>query len=185
MQPSRRGRRFAARIGTMKRSLLLAALLVASPALGAEAAAVSVEGLARASDTVVRGQVRKITPTLSADGRRVFTLVDVEVAATWRGGSLVTVRVIVPGGEAGGIGQRVEGAPSFGEGEDVVVFLHRAEAGGFRVAGLAQGKFSVAGLNAAPDLSHTRFVASLVQPGERRVEGMSVGELERRVRSVP
>ena len=169
----------------MKKSLFLAALLVASPALGAEAAAVSVEGLARASDAVVRGQVRKITATLSPDGRRVFTLVDVDVATTWRGKSLGALRVIVPGGEAGGIGQRVDGAPAFGEGEEVVVFLHRAEAGGYRVAGLAQGKFSVAGMNAAPDLSRMRMVAEQVKPGERRAEGMSVAELERRVRSVP
>ena len=168
----------------MKTPVLLAAILLASPALGAEAAALSVEGLARASDAVVRGQVRKITPTLSADGRRVFTLVDVDISSTWRGKSLGTLRVIVPGGEAGGIGQRVDGAPVFAGGEEVVVFLHRAEAGGYRVAGLAQGKFSVAGMNAAPDVSRTRFVAEQVQPGERRAEGMSVAELERRVRSV-
>ena len=52
----------------------------------------------------------------------------------------------------GGIGQRVDGAPAFAGGEEVVVFLNRAEAGGYRVAGLAQGKFSVAGMNATPDL---------------------------------
>ena len=168
----------------MKTPVLLAAILLASPALGAEAAALSVEGLARASDAVVRGQVRKMTPTLSADGRRVFTLVDVDVAVTWRGTSVGTLRVIVPGGEAGGIGQRVDGVPVFAGGEEVVVFLNRAEAGGYRVAGLAQGKFSVAGMNAAPDVSRTRFVAEQVKPGERRAEGMSVAELERRVRSV-
>jgi transcriptional regulator GlxA family with amidase domain len=168
----------------MRKGLSLAVLLLASPAFGSEAAAVSVEGLTRASDAVVRGQVRNITSTQSPDGRRVFTLVDVSVAATWRGTSPGMVRVIVPGGEAGRIGQRVDGAPAFSEGEEVVVFLSRAEAGGYRVAGLAQGKFSVAGTNAAPNLSRTRFVAEQVQPGERRAEGMSVAELERRVRSV-
>ncbi len=169
----------------MRTSALLALLLVASPALGAQAIALSVEGLARSSDAVVRGQVRRITTTLSQDGRRVFTLVDVDVSAAWRGGDRKAVRVIVPGGVAGQIGQRVEGAPSFAEGEEVVVFLHRAEAGGWRVAGLAQGKFSVAGPSAAPDLTHTRFLAREIRPGERAAEPMPVAELERRVRSVP
>ena len=169
----------------MRSPLLLAALLAATPALGAEGVALSVEGLARTSDTVVRGSVRRIATTLSPDGRRVFTLVDVEVATRLRGEAAGHLRVIVPGGIAGPIGQRVEGAPSFAEGEEVVVFLHRAEAGGFRVAGLAQGKFSVTGGLASPDLSHTRFLARQVQAGERPAETMPVAELERRVRSVP
>jgi hypothetical protein len=169
----------------MRIPVLLASLLLAMPALGAEAAAVSVEGLARASDTVVRGQVRKITPTLSQDGKRIYTLVDLDVSSTWRGQRLASAQVIVPGGIVGGIGQRVEGVPGFAGGEEVVVFLQQAEAGGYRVAGLAQGKFSVAGLNASPDLSHVRFVSQAVPAGERRAEGMSVAELEQRVRSVP
>jgi hypothetical protein len=169
----------------MRKSLLIAAVLVATPALGAEASAISVEALARTSDAVVRGQVRKITPTLSEDGKRVFTLVDVDVSSTWRGLKLASVQVIVPGGVVSGLGQRVEGAPDFAGGEEVVVFLHRAEAGGYRVAGLAQGKFSVAGMNATPDVSQLHFLAQAVPAGERRAEGMTIGELEQRVRSVP
>jgi len=169
----------------MRQLLLLAALLAASPALGAEAVALSVEGLARSADAVVRGQVRRTTATMTADGRRIFTLVDVEVAATWRGQAGATVRVIVPGGVVGDIGQRVDGAPTFAGGEEVVVFLNRAEAGGHRVAGLAQGKFQVAGTAATPDLTHLKLVARQVQAGERPAEAMSVAELERRVRSVP
>jgi hypothetical protein len=169
----------------MRKSLFLAALLAATPALGAEAVALSVEGLTRVSDTVVRGQVRKMTSVLSDDGRRIFTLVDVDVTSTWRGDRVASAQLIIPGGVVGGIGQRVDGAPAFGGGEEVVVFLNRAEAGGYRVAGLAQGKFSVAGMNAAPDLSRTHMVAVQMEPGERLAEGMSVAELERRVRSVP
>jgi hypothetical protein len=170
----------------LARSLgLLALLLAATPALGAQAIALSVEALARSSDAVVRGQVRRISTTITPDGRRVFTLVDVEVTSSWRGGAPRAIQLIVPGGEAGDIGQRVDGAPAFAEGEEVVVFLHRAEAGGWRVAGLAQGKFSVAGASATPDLSHLRFVGRQVGAGERGVEAMTVTELERRVRSVP
>ena len=114
---------------------LLVLLLLAGPAQGAQAVALSVEGLTRSADAVVRGQVQARSTTVSEDGLRVFTLVDVAVSATWRGEAPRTVRVIVPGGVSGRIGQRVEGAPAFAEGEEVVVFLHRAEAGGWRVAG--------------------------------------------------
>ncbi len=169
----------------MRKSLLLAAILAATPALGAEAVALSVEGLTRVSDTVIRGRVRKMTPVLSDDGRRIYTLVDLDVTSTWRGNRIAFAQVIIPGGVVGGIGQRVDGAPTFGGGEEVVVFLTRAEMQGFRVTGLAQGKFSVAGMNAEPDLSRTHMVAVQVEPGERLAEGMSVTELERRVRSVP
>jgi hypothetical protein len=169
----------------MRSIVLAAALLAASPALGAEAVALSVEALARTSDAVVRGRVRSLEGTRSPDGRRVFTLVDVEVTAAWRGAGQRTVRVIVPGGVAGDIGQRVDGAPTFAVGEEVVLFLHRAEAGGHRVAGLAQGKFAVAGGLAWPDLTHTRFLARRIAPGERPAEPMPLAELEVRVRSVP
>jgi hypothetical protein len=168
----------------MRTLVLLAALLAASPALGAEAIALSVEELARSSDAVVRGQVRGMTATLSSDGRRIFTLVDLEVSATWRGDAGKTVKVIVPGGIVGDIGQRVDGAPTFAEGEEVVVFLNSAEAGGHRVAGLSQGKFSVAGANATPDLAHLRMVGRKVAAGERAAEDMDLAELEQRVRSV-
>lgn len=174
------------RMRTLPRlAALLSLLSLATPARAAQAVALSVEGLTRVSDAVVRGQVQAVSTTLSEDGRRVFTLVDVAVAATWRGEAARTVRVIVPGGVAGRIGQRVEGAPAFAAGEEVVVFLHRAEAGGFRVAGLAQGKFRVAGPAATPDLAHLRVVASEVGPGELAAGPMTVAELEQRVRSVP
>ena len=40
-------------------------------------------------------------------------------------------------------------------------------------------------MNAAPDLARTHMVAEQIGPGEHRAEGMSVADLERRVRSVP
>jgi hypothetical protein len=169
----------------MRKLLLLAALLAAPPALAAEAVATSVEGLARASDAVVRGRVLGRSATQSPDRMRIYTLVDVAVTSTWRGEAGRTARVIVPGGVYGDLGQRVDGAPAFDDGEEVVLFLHRAEAGGFRVEGLAQGKFRVAGGTAAPDVTHLHFVGREVKAGERLVEPMDVAELERRVRSVP
>ena len=101
----------------------------------------------------------------------------------WRGTPAARVTVVVPGGVVGPIGQRVDGAPAFAKGEEVVVFLSAAEAGAFRVTGLAQGKFSVRDGAAQPDLAHVSFVPAPLRAGERRAEAMDVAELERRVRS--
>ncbi|BDG09234.1 hypothetical protein [Anaeromyxobacter paludicola] len=169
----------------MRPLALAAVLLMAAPALATEAVAVSVEGLARASDAVVRGRVTRLGATLSPDRRRVYTIVDLAVTARWRGKPAGSLQVIVPGGTVGDLTQRVDGAPELAKGEDVVLFLDRAEAGAYRVNGLAQGKFAVKGQTASPDLSHTNFITQRIAAGERRAEAMSTAELERRVRSVP
>lgn len=163
---------------------LLAALALARPAAAALAVPASVEDLARASDAVVRGKVARVTARWTADQKRIFTFAEVETAAVWRGSAAARVSVAVPGGEVGGIGQRVDGAPRFGEGEEVVLFLGKAEAGHYRVRGLAQGKFTVVAGQATPDLAHTELVpGAALKAGERRAEGMAVDELERRVRA--
>jgi hypothetical protein len=164
---------------------LIAALALVStgPALAAEANAVSVEELARSSDAVVRGRVTAATSELSEDGRRVYTTYDVRTAAALRGRIPTVVRVMVPGGVVGRLGQRVDGAPTLARGEDVVLFVKRAGPEAFRVTGLAQGKFSIAGAVARPDLSQLYFVRTSVRAGERRSEEMPLAELERRVRS--
>ena len=165
--------------------LLLVALAAAAPARAAVMLPASVEDLARSSQAVVRGRVARMTSRWSDDQRRIFTYVEIEPASVWRGTPPARVTVLVPGGVVGDIGQRVDGAAAFARGEEVVVFLSEAEAGTFRVTGLAQGKFSVAGGTAAPDLGHVSFAAPARLPaGERRAEAMDVAELEQRVRSV-
>jgi hypothetical protein len=168
----------------MKRSLLVAAALaVAPPALAAQALALSVEGLARGSELVVRGRVLDATARWY-DGR-ILTIAEVEVSSALRGAPPARLTVITPGGEVGGIGQRVDGAAALVPGEEVVLFLGRAEAGHYRVTGLAQGKFAVARGMARPDLSHLRLLATPLRTGEQLAGEMPVEELERRVRSVP
>lgn len=165
------------------RPLLAAALLAAAtPALAAQAVAVSVEDLARSSDAVVRGRVEGARPFRSADGLRIFTEYEVRTRAVLRGQAPAVARVVVPGGVLGRTGQVVDAAPGLAPGEELVVFLQRA-GDAFTVTGLAQGKFTVAGAVARPDLSRLRFVGSSVRGGERRVEEMALPELEQRVRT--
>lgn len=165
------------------RSLVpLALLAIAGPALAAVALPATVEDLARDSDAVVRGRVERVTARWTPDGKRIFTYAEIRPSGVLRGTAPALMTVITPGGVVGNIGQRVDGVAAFAQGEDVVLFAHRAEAGVYRVTGLAQGKFSVSGGVARPDLSHTAMVPSPITAGERQAEPMQVQELERRVR---
>jgi hypothetical protein len=171
----------------MRKLFLCLLLLSAAPARAMLAVPATIEDLARSSDAVVRGKVASVSSQWSEDQRRIFTYVEVTPASVWRGAApaRATVLVLVPGGIVGNIGQRVDGAPGFTKGEEVVVFLSGSEAGTFRVTGLAQGKFSVQGTAARPQLSKVGFVPREgLRAGERLAEEMDVAELERRVRSV-
>jgi hypothetical protein len=128
---------------------LVALLGRAGPAAATVMLEASVEDLTRESDAVVRGKVASAEGHRSADGKRIFTRVTVEVAEAWKGAPGKTVVVQVPGGVYGDIGQIVHGAPTFVPGEEVVVFLRRqpgrpdGAAPTFHVAGLAQGKLRI------------------------------------------
>ncbi|HEX9049602.1 MAG TPA: hypothetical protein VF841_03630 [Anaeromyxobacter sp.] len=172
----------------MRRVLAFAALIVlASAAPGRAAAATfvatSVEEVARTSDAVVRGRVARTAARATRDGR-IVTEVEIAVRDAWKGAPAATVRVVVPGGRLPGVAMRVDAAPSFAPGEEVVVFLSR---GGeiWYVNGLALGKFRVDGASARPALGGAAVLPRPVPlaAGERQVGPMPVAELERRVRA--
>jgi hypothetical protein len=167
------------------RALVLAALLVslAGPAAAAVGLAATVEELAGESDAVLRGRVAGRASRWSEGGRRLVTEIVLEVNERWRGEAPARVVLLVPGGERDGVGQRVDGAPAFDDGEEVVVFLRRLPGGAFRVHGMAQGKFRVVEGEARPDLRRVRLVAGEGRAGSRRVEAMPLDELARRVRA--
>jgi hypothetical protein len=160
----------------------IVALCAAPPARAALAVQVSVEGLARTSEAVVRGVVQRRTGVRA--GSRIYTEVEVRAADVWRGAAPAVVKVQVPGGVVGDVGQRVDASPLFADGEEVVLFLARPGGRAWRVNGLAQGKFRVEGGQAKPDVSRLVFHKREVEPGERAAEPMTVAELERRVREV-
>ncbi|HSN93382.1 MAG TPA: hypothetical protein VLS93_19280 [Anaeromyxobacteraceae bacterium] len=156
-------------------------LLCAGPAAAAVMVPASVEELARRSDAVVRGRVIDAAARWSADGRRIVTEVEVEVAAVWSGSAPGRLRLTVPGGERDGVAQRMDGAPTFFPGEEVVLFLSR-RGPSWRVSGLALGKYRVEGAAARPDLRGVAFAPGRPPPGERLAGEMPLAELERRVR---
>jgi hypothetical protein len=166
----------------VRRWLSLALLLSVSPAAAAVVRETSVEDVARTSDAVVRGRVERRTSRWSGDGRRIVTDVEVRVTHVWRGSAGERVHVMVPGGEVGEIGQRVDAAPVITDGEEVVLFLVQ-RGGVHHLNGLALGKYRVDGSEAAPDLGDIDFETGPIRPAEKRVSRMPMDELERRVRA--
>jgi hypothetical protein len=162
-------------------AVALVSLLTAAPAAATTFVASSVEEMARSSEAVVHGRVIATAARATGDGR-IVTDVDVAVASAWKGAPEETVRLVVPGGSLGWIALRVEGAPTFAQGEEVVVFAGR-EGRAWRVNGYALGKYRVVGGEARPAVGSARVLPRALTAGERAVGPMSLAELERRVRS--
>jgi hypothetical protein len=168
----------------MRRALPLLWLLAAAfPAAAATFVATSVEEAARSSEVVVRGIVIRREGRLLDDGR-IVTDVQVAVTSAWRGDPDALLTVRVPGGSLGTLALAVDAAPTFADGEDVVLFLAR-KGPGWVVVGLAQGKYAVHGASARSAFEGARVLERPLAAGERAIGTMAVDELERRVRAVP
>jgi hypothetical protein len=168
----------------MRCARALTVVLLAAASTDAAAATFvvpSVEEMARSSDVVVRGRIVDLA-SRAVGGGRIVTEVEVAVASAWKGAPDATLRFVVPGGRAGGLVLRVDSAPTFEPGEEVVLFLSRSGAA-WRVNGQALGKFRVEGKDARPALDGARALAREPAAGERLVEAMPLDELERRVRA--
>jgi hypothetical protein len=159
------------------------ALLLAGAAAAAVGRPATVEQLAREADAVVQGRVVGMESRWAPDGRHVVTRVRLRVSRVLRGAAGGEVVLEVAGGSVGGFGQRVDAAPSFEPGEEVVVFLRRVAGGRSVVHGMAQGKFRVEGGEARPDLEGWTFTPEASPAVERRAERMPLADLERRVRA--
>lgn len=125
------------------RTLLLVAFLGGLPAGATTQLKVDLPELARGSDAVVHGVVRRVESRWSGDKLRIVTDVEIQVTESLKGQPGGTVLVTQPGGKVGDIGQVVHGLASFTQGEEVVVFLEKRGAKAFRVASMAQGKYQV------------------------------------------
>lgn len=164
--------------------LVAGALALTGAARAALVVPATVEELARGSDAVIRGRVGSVKARWTADGRRIFTYADVDASSVWRGSAPARLTVVLPGGVVGDIGQRVWGAPTLQEREEVILFLSTRGGQHYQVHGFAQGKYAVVAGEARPDLAFVEFATrAALRVGERRAEAMSLSELEKRVRN--
>ncbi len=166
-------------------TLLTAALLLAASARGVTLQGpADVAALTAAADAVVRGQVLRTTSAWAGGDPKsglIYTFVDVRPLEWWKGEASASVRVRVPGGAVGELGQVAQGAATFAEGEEVVVFLHkRGEV--FDVERWALGKFVVHGSasgKARAVRSREGVACDACRPGEP--DELSVDDLRARV----
>ena len=151
--------------------------------------------LTRASVAVVRARVVSRQSHFGAGGEKsglIFTTVELEALEQWSGDPVdARIAVRTPGGAAGALEQEVVGAPTFAEGEEVVLFLRlRAPASArrlalYEVSRWALGKFTVrAATPGAPvrvrrDRSGVECVGCAA--GER--DELSLDELREQVRA--
>jgi hypothetical protein len=152
-------------------SALLAVAVWALPA-GAMVPAMTLNEIADASQTIVRGNVVSLVPHWNEAHTTIYTTVTIEPIEYMKGeqgGGQVVFDV--PGGVVGDVGLSVSDVPEFAVGEDVVVFL-RPEY--FQVVGWRQGVLKVQdGMVQGADMSLTQFRAHIA-----RLSGVSLEEEE-------
>lgn len=155
------------------RAAILLATVLRGPA--------DVETLTREADAVVHARVEQRTSSIS-DGQ-IFTRVKLRVVAAWKGGASGALTVVVPGGVAGELDQIVQGAASFHDGEEVVVFLRRRAEGVYEVHDLALGKFTVGAASSSSPRRALRDRSGLACPGcfPTEQDDYSLDELRARV----
>jgi hypothetical protein len=108
----------------------------------------SLDSLCRDSGVIVRGKV--VARVAAWKGGRIYTRVTLRVTSSLRGkhraGQSVSFWRL--GGRVGQYVQLVRGAPTFGAGDRVLVFLNQ-RGGRLFVTGMAQGRFSIHAANPA------------------------------------
>jgi len=123
-------------------SSLVLVVLTAAAACATVLIPIEFRELVRVSSTIVHGRISDVRSEW-ADGRRaVETFVTIDVTEYMKGSLGGTLTVRVPGGQIGRYRTIVVGAPSFREGDEVVLFL-RSYNGVLSVVGLSQGAFRV------------------------------------------
>jgi hypothetical protein len=157
------------------RRLVIASICVLSMLPGSARATVLVSmdfpELAASADAIVHGRVVSVQARWMDGRRRIESLVTIEVAEYLRGdfGSPLTIRV--PGGDFGGYRSVFVGAPTFSEGDEVILFLGARGPSLPFVVGLNQGVFRV--------LTPPGFQTKVVTPSVP-VYSDTVGAFERR-----
>ncbi|MCA9608932.1 MAG: hypothetical protein KC619_25190 [Myxococcales bacterium] len=152
------------------RKLLLTTLLTITLIPAAASATVMVEvpieDMARDADAIVMGRVVSTEVRVVIDpvrGAMPHTLTQIRVAEWIAGSGGATVVVDELGGEIQGQGLAIAGTPVYRAGEEVIVFLERAD-GRLRTYAMAQGRFEIRrGIGGVPDyvtrdLSDVAFV---------------------------
>lgn len=117
------------------------ALLAATASPAATLEKLSLDELALRSTAIVIGRAGEARA--ESGGALIFTVRPFRVERQWKGESIDTVRVSLPGGALDGVVQRFGGVPRLEPGVEYLLFLWRGPSGRTQVTGLSQGVFEV------------------------------------------
>jgi hypothetical protein len=166
--------------------VLLAALIVASPAHGSIVQALDLSELVAQSDRIVVGRVVLAEAFRRRDGT-ISTWYRVEVERELRTDAPTRdeepeVIIEVLGGQIGDLGMRVEGEPRFSVGERAVIFMREGTQLGFRPVGMAQGVMRIRRDEGGESVFQSREGLLLVRRGPDGLLKRSPGALPRKER---
>ncbi len=163
---------------------VFAVLLTANPAAGSIVKALELEELVGQSEQIVVGRV-VFSESFVRENGNLGTWHRIQIERDVRGSAPVEGEVIVEtlGGRIGDIAMRVEGEPSFSEGERVVVFIRD---GGpytaFRPVGMGQGVMRVRTEAGVDTVTQTREGMVLMRRNARGYLEKSAGALPQKER---
>ena len=122
---------------------ILAALIPLAEGVGAATVPwIDLEEMATQAEVIALGRVDKVESAWTPDGRMIVTTATIEIEKALKGGPWRRVSIRTPGGRVGDQIMVASGAPTFSEGERLIVFLERPGAG-------ASGRYT-AGADSAP-----------------------------------
>jgi hypothetical protein len=127
----------------MRKALVIAAVaaLATLPAWPVTLQQLSTAQMTGASTAIVRGTVSNSYAALS--GKTIFTHYTVQVSETWKGTSIATTDVAIPGGALNGLRQSFAGMPVLQVGQEYLLFLWTGSKGPTQLTGLTQGALAV------------------------------------------
>lgn len=120
---------------------LMAALGVAAHA--SQIAYLSPKEMAERADLVVLGKVARVHSFWNENHTKIFTRTTIAVDETYKGTASPTVDILQLGGTVDYVRVTVDGALSWTEGEEVLLFLEPYVPGARQVSGFSQGKFDI------------------------------------------
>jgi len=124
----------------MRNAIIIAALAVL-PAWPVTLQQLSTAQMTGVSTAIVRGTISGSYTALS--GSTIFTHYTVQVSETWKGASVTTADVAIPGGALNGLRQSFPGMPTLQIGREYLLFLWTGSKGPTQLTGLTQGALAV------------------------------------------
>jgi hypothetical protein len=124
----------------MRKAIIIAAL-AALPAWPVTLQQLTTAQMSGVSTAIVRGTISGSYTALS--GRTIFTHYTIQVSETWKGTSVSTADVAVPGGALNGLRQSFPGVPVLQVGQEYLLFLWTGSKGPTQLTGLTQGALVV------------------------------------------